>query len=143
MMTDLIANIKAWPCVQDCDNGAIPHGPDPDGNWEAQQCQFCYERQEVIDALKAAQADIERHLAIISEQETEIERLMIRLEMWPVDPKTGEFDKSILMTVNTDGIACRDETIRLQDERIDKLQAEIAKMQLREGSVDTGETDDA
>ncbi len=27
-----------------CQDGAIPHGPDPDGNWEAEQCQWCDER---------------------------------------------------------------------------------------------------
>lgn len=32
----------------DCHKGAIPHGPDPDGNWEAQQCQWCYERDTTI-----------------------------------------------------------------------------------------------
>jgi len=36
----------------DCYKGAIPHGPDPDGNWEAQQCQWCYERDAALDGNK-------------------------------------------------------------------------------------------
>lgn len=31
-----------------CIDGAIPHGPDPDGNWEAEQCQWCDERQQAL-----------------------------------------------------------------------------------------------
>ena len=31
-----------------CDgSGAIPYGPDPDGHWEAEQCQWCHERKEL------------------------------------------------------------------------------------------------
>lgn len=34
-----------------CDgSGAIPHGPTPDGDWEAEQCQWCYEKQEALAA---------------------------------------------------------------------------------------------
>ena len=30
-----------------CDgSGAIPHGPYPDGSWEAEQCQWCDERSQ-------------------------------------------------------------------------------------------------
>jgi len=63
------------------------------------------------------------------DMQAEIERLMARLEMWPVDPKTGEFDKSIELDVETDGIACRDETIRQQDERISALTAEVSRFE--------------
>ena len=29
-----------------CDgSGAIPHGPDPDGDWQVEQCQWCYEQE--------------------------------------------------------------------------------------------------
>lgn len=33
-----------------CVDGAIPSGPDPDGNWSAEQCQWCYERNKALDA---------------------------------------------------------------------------------------------
>lgn len=49
----------------------------------------------------------------------EIERLRERLEMWPVDPVTGEFNKSAdMLDESCDGIACRDETIRLADRQV-------------------------
>ena len=31
-----------------CSDGAIPLGPDPDGNWEAEQCQWCYEKDKAL-----------------------------------------------------------------------------------------------
>lgn len=51
----------------------------------------------------------------------EIERLLTRLEIWPVDPATGEFDKSIVLDEGCDGIAARDETIYQLQEQIDRL----------------------
>jgi hypothetical protein len=33
----------------DCIDGAIPHGPYPDGNWEAEQCQWCYEKEALLE----------------------------------------------------------------------------------------------
>ena len=38
-------------CIQNCHNGAIPIGPDPDGNVDAEQCQWCAERDELAEAL--------------------------------------------------------------------------------------------
>ncbi|HNP65939.1 MAG TPA: hypothetical protein PKH39_18570 [Woeseiaceae bacterium] len=55
----------------------------------------------------------------------EIERLMERLEMWPVDPKTREFDKSVLLTEDCDGISCRDETINQLEGRIRILSEQL------------------
>ena len=48
MPGELVEAIKRWPCPSNCDNGAIPHGPLPDGSWEAEQCQFCDERSRVL-----------------------------------------------------------------------------------------------
>lgn len=31
-----------------CVMGIVPHGPDPDGGWEAEQCQWCFERDELV-----------------------------------------------------------------------------------------------
>ncbi|MEE4301756.1 MAG: hypothetical protein V2J24_20125 [Pseudomonadales bacterium] len=47
------AMVRAWPCPEQCDNGVIPHGPLPDGSWEAQQCQHCDERDRVLAILDA------------------------------------------------------------------------------------------
>jgi len=40
--------LRAAFCPSDCDGGSIPHGPDPDGQWEAEQCQWCYERGQLL-----------------------------------------------------------------------------------------------
>ncbi len=42
--------LEVSACPSNCDDGAIPHGPDPDGNWEAVQCQLCYEREQALKA---------------------------------------------------------------------------------------------
>jgi len=42
------ALLRVAQCPSNCDDGAIPHGPNPDGEWEAEQCQFCYERTELL-----------------------------------------------------------------------------------------------
>lgn len=48
--------LKVAACPANCDGGTIPHGPNPDGVWEAQQCQFCDERSLLL-------ADTERGLS--------------------------------------------------------------------------------
>ena len=35
---------------EDCIDGAVPHGPTPDGHWEACQCQWCDERKTTLEA---------------------------------------------------------------------------------------------
>ena len=57
---DVIAMLDSWPCVQGCDNGAIPYGPDSDGHFEFSQCQFCDEREKVRAQLHARDAEVER-----------------------------------------------------------------------------------
>jgi hypothetical protein len=32
-----------------CIDGAIPHGPDPNGEWEAEQCQWCAEYNALME----------------------------------------------------------------------------------------------
>lgn len=70
---------------------------------------------ETLDAL----------LAKIERQQTRIDQLEQRLELWPVDPASGQPDRSIKLDESCDGIACRDETIRLLDEQRAKLRADI------------------
>lgn len=42
--------LKASRCPdEDCVDGSVPHGPDPDGNWTAQQCQWCEERRRALE----------------------------------------------------------------------------------------------
>ena len=58
-----------------------------------------------------------------------LRKLSERLEIWPVDPKTSEFDKSIQLDESCDGIACRDETIYQQDRRYEQQKARIEKLE--------------
>lgn len=51
-LREATAMIRAWPCVQQCDDGVIPVQVG-DGEWEPQQCQFCDERNQVLAALRA------------------------------------------------------------------------------------------
>ena len=52
-MTDLIERLRKMPCGSpECDGGAIPHGPTPDGHWEAEQCQICAYIKEAADELE-------------------------------------------------------------------------------------------
>ena len=52
-MTDLIERLRKMPCGSpECDGGAIPHGPTPDGHWEAEQCQICAYIKEAADRLE-------------------------------------------------------------------------------------------
>lgn len=43
--------LRAAKCPACDGSGAIPHGPMPDGSWEAQQCQWCCERVEALREL--------------------------------------------------------------------------------------------
>jgi hypothetical protein len=61
-------------------------------------------------------------LEMVEELRAEIERLRERLEMYPVKLTTGEVDRGELLSESCDGIACRDETIKLQDAEIERLQ---------------------
>ena len=50
----VLKNHDALGCpIPECDKGAIPHGPDPDGHWEAEQCQYCAEMDDLRAALKS------------------------------------------------------------------------------------------
>ena len=51
-----------------------------------------------------------------------VQRLEIRLEMVDQDEEGA---KSLRFDTSSDGIACRDETIRLQDQNIDRLRAKL------------------
>ena len=52
-MTDLIERLRKMPCGSpECDGGAIPHGPTPDGHWEAEQCQICAYIKEAADEIE-------------------------------------------------------------------------------------------
>ena len=43
---ELLGLLKMAHCPnRDCIGGAIPHGPNPDGDWEAEQCQWCVMRE--------------------------------------------------------------------------------------------------
>lgn len=66
--------------------------------------------------------------AISGEQQAEIERLRERLEVYPVNPSTGEFEKDEMLPTALDGIACRDETIAELEATNGKLIARIAKL---------------
>jgi chromosome segregation ATPase len=75
------------------------------------------------------EAEIERlecDLAISRGKHTnaiaEIERLRERLEMYPVKLTTGEVDRGELLSESCDGIACRDETIKLLEAEIERLE---------------------
>jgi hypothetical protein len=44
--------LQVAACPSNCIDGAVPTGgPNPDGEWEASQCQFCYERDLLIKEL--------------------------------------------------------------------------------------------
>lgn len=49
------AFIRRWPCIQNCADGVIAHGPLPDGSWEQVQCQFCDEVATVLRLLDTHQ----------------------------------------------------------------------------------------
>ncbi len=42
-----LLNIAICPNTS-CVDGAIQRGPDPDGNWEAEQCQWCDEKEQAL-----------------------------------------------------------------------------------------------
>lgn len=50
--------VRQWPCPQGCVDGSIPHGPTPDGDWIAQQCQFCDERELVLAGIESLTAQV-------------------------------------------------------------------------------------
>lgn len=39
--------LRVADCPQQCDNGAVPHQV-ADNDWDCYQCQFCYERSELL-----------------------------------------------------------------------------------------------
>lgn len=45
----LLGLLKVATCPACDGSGAIPHGPLPDGSWEAEQCQWCDERKAIQD----------------------------------------------------------------------------------------------
>ena len=67
-----------------------------------------------IEALRAAVAEANKSHAECERLRAEVDRLRTRLE---ISPDHGY-----------DGIACRDETIAQQDERINKLRAEVDRL---------------
>ena len=71
----------------------------------------------------------QNHTALIASLRAEnatlrdrVQRLEIRLEMGNQDEEGA---KSLRFDESADGIACRDETIRLQDQNIDRLRAKL------------------
>lgn len=79
----------------------------------------------------------------------EIERLRSRLEIdfvWQLDEPTGEMKRVPAPAGMPDGIECRDETIRLQDENVETLRSRLAaaesKAQALSGQGDGWETID-
>ena len=74
-MSDLTERLRSMPCgLTECTDGAIPHGPTPDGQWEAEQCQICAYINEAADALEAKDAEIERLEALVNDGLRELER---------------------------------------------------------------------
>jgi hypothetical protein len=78
-------------------------------------------RIQFHDRAQQAANELEANAATIA-------RLEDRLELWPVDPATGEFDKSMKLGESCDGISCRDETIKLLDERCERLELEDKRL---------------
>jgi len=75
-MTDLIERLRKMPCGSpECDGGAIPHGPTPDGHWEAEQCQICAYIKEAADRLERLEARHEKFLKEFWATNAENERL--------------------------------------------------------------------
>lgn len=82
-MGELADRLRGMPCGDpNCTDGAIPHGPTPDGHWEAEQCQICYEIKEAADALEAKNAEVEqyrRELKIADDDSKDLEAKIERL----------------------------------------------------------------
>ena len=53
----LLSLLKVATCPACDGSGAIPHGPLPDGSWEAEQCQWCDERKQALAQPQEADHD--------------------------------------------------------------------------------------
>lgn len=62
---EALAMLDSWPCVQNCDNGAIEGGHDSQGHQELLQCQFCDERAKVRAAIVAVDDQLHRAIVLL------------------------------------------------------------------------------
>ena len=53
---EMITMVMNWPCAC-CDGSGSYATSDPNGDPEENQCQFCFERNQVVSALKGQRAD--------------------------------------------------------------------------------------
>jgi len=49
--------IRQWPCPNNCENGAIPHGSLGGEGLDWSECQFCHERDEVVHRVRELETE--------------------------------------------------------------------------------------